>query len=247
MLRSAKPEGRHLVQAADEVAFSPAELVGLDEPVRRYFTAAIAEGTPLARTARFRMRGRIRLGGWVPFHAHQVLTPHQGMVWSGRAGGVITGFDRYLDGRGLADWKILGRVAVMHAEGRDVDRSAAGRCGAEAIWVPTALLPRFGVAWSTIDDHLVTARYDLDGVPIELHLELDDLGRVRACVFDRWGDPDETGTARWVPFGGDITGSSEFGGVSIPGEGRFGWFHGTDRWSEGEFFRFHITHHGLVS
>jgi len=61
-------------------------------------------------------------------------------------------------------------------------------------------------------------------------------------VFDRWGDPDETGSWAWHPFGGEITGYRSFaGGLTIPSAGRFGWRFGTDRWAEGEFFRYEIT------
>jgi hypothetical protein len=81
-----------------------------------------------------------------------VLNPHHGFVWAARAAGVIAGSDRYLDGQGSLDgqgrmdWKLLGLVTVAHADGQDVSRSAAGRAGAEAVWLPTALLPRFGGA-----------------------------------------------------------------------------------------------------
>jgi Family of unknown function (DUF6544) len=54
---------------------------GLPEPMRRYLRASIAPGTPLARSARFRMRGSIKLGNtWVRFRARQTLGPHRGFV-----------------------------------------------------------------------------------------------------------------------------------------------------------------------
>jgi len=78
--------------------------------------------------------------------ARQVLNHHEGFVWSARAAGVITGSDRYLDGAGAQDWKLAGVVTVAYGDGPDVSGSAAGRGGAEEIWVPTALLPRFRVS-----------------------------------------------------------------------------------------------------
>jgi len=33
----------------------------------------------------------------------------------------------------------------------------------------------------------------------------------------------------------------------IPSAGRAGWFYGTDRWSEGEFFRYEFTDFHLVT
>ncbi len=229
-------------------AFSNAELEGLPDPVCRYLGAAIAPGTPLAVAARFQMRGSIKLGRrWVPFRARQIEAPHHGFVWAARAGGVIFGSDRYADGRGAMNWKVLGLVHVMHADGPDVSRSAAGRVGAEAVWVPTALLPRFGVTWSATDPHHIMANYRLDDVAIELRYTLGDDARVRSVVFDRWGDPDSSGTWGHHPFGFEVTGYSTFDGVTIPSGGRAGWFYGTGRWSEGEFFRSEITQYHLVA
>lgn len=45
-----------------DTVFSPAEVSRLPEPVRRYLTAAIAEGTPLTTGVRLKMRGHIKLG-----------------------------------------------------------------------------------------------------------------------------------------------------------------------------------------
>ncbi len=228
-------------------SFAEAELEGLPDPVRRYLGAAIAPGTPLAAAARFRMRGSIKLGQrWVRFRARQIETPHHGFVWAARAGGIIVGSDRYADGQGAMNWRVLGLVRVMHADGPDVSRSAAGRVGAEAVWVPTALLARFGVTWSATDPHCITANYRLDDAEIELHYTLGDDAQVQSVVFERWGDPDSSGIWGHHPFGFEATGYSTFDGVTIPSAGRAGWFYGTDRWNEGEFFRFEITDFHLV-
>jgi hypothetical protein len=237
---------RRLMDPPDPGAFDPSELDGLPKPVRDHLTAAIVPGAPLARTAQLRMNGTIALRRWIPFRAHQTLTPHRGFLWHGRAAALITGSDRYVDGEGVADWRVFGR-SVMHAEGVDASRASAGRCGAEAIWVPTVLLPRFGVAWTAEDERHITARYEVDDVPIVLELELDERAHLRACVFQRWGDPERTGTAGWHPFGGRVTAYAHFGPVVIPQSGRFGWFYGTERWETGEFFRYHISHHRLVT
>ena len=153
-------------------SFSDVELEGLPDPVRRHFKEAIAPGTPLATSASFRMHGSIKLGRrWVPFRARQVLAPHHGFVWAASAGGVIVGSDRYVGGQGAMDWRLLGLIRVMHADGPDLSRSAAGRAGAEALWVPTALLPRFGVTWTATDPRHLTASYRLDDTCIAICVE----------------------------------------------------------------------------
>ena len=153
-------EGR-LLRPAEPGEFTAAELEGLPEPARRHLAQAIAPGAPLATSARLRMRGHIKVGRWLPFRAREVLDPHHGFVWAARAAGVIAGSDRYLDGVGAMDWKLLGLAAVAHGEGPDQARSAAARAGAEGMWVPTALLPRFGVRWTAGGPDRVTVRHQL--------------------------------------------------------------------------------------
>ncbi len=108
-------------------SFSESELEGLPDPVRRYLSTAVAPGTALAAAARFRMQGSIKVGKrWLPFRAREVLAPHEGFVWAARAGRVIVGSDRYVDGRGGMDWRILGLVRVIHADGPDLSPGDAG-------------------------------------------------------------------------------------------------------------------------
>ena len=238
--RLSEPEAR-LLQPPEPARFSAAELQGLPEPVQRHLEQAITPGTALATSARLRMRGHIKVGRWLPFRAHQLLNPHHGFVWTARAAGIIAGSDRYLDGDGGLDWKLLGLLTVAHAEGPDVSRSAAGRAGAEAIWLPTALLPRFGVRWAARSGDQVTAGFRVGDTPLELQLRLDAAGRIASLVFDRWGDPDNRGAFGWHRFGGELTGYRSFQGLTIPSQGRLGWFYGQDRWPAGEFFRYQIT------
>jgi len=70
---------------------------------------------------------------------------------------------------------------------------------------------------------------------------------VRSVVFDRWGDPINSRSWAYHSFGFEATGYATFDGVMIPRAGRAGWFHGTDRWHEGEFFRSEITNYHLVA
>lgn len=239
------PDDRARVEAAlvlDPVGrFGGSELDGLPEPVRRYLGGAIAPDTPLARSARIEMSGHLRVGRWLPFRATEILAPHRGFVWAARAGWVVSGSDHYADGKGELDWTLAGMVRLVHAEGADVSRSAAERAAAEAVWLPTALLPRFGVTWGASDRHNIHASYSIHGRTIELRYGLDDDATVRTLAFDRWGDPDGSGEWGLHPFGGEFSSQATFGGVTIPSAGRLGWHFGTDRWPAGEFFRFRIT------
>jgi hypothetical protein len=236
------PDGLRLVREADPGPFSAAELDGVPDPVPHHLSRAIAAGTPLARSAYVRMRGRIKVGVWLPFRAREVLSPHDGFVWAARAAGLINGSDRYVDGAGRSEWALLRRTLVR-ADGPDITRSAAGRAGAEAIWLPTALLPRYGVRWTAPEPGSAISSFTVDGVDVVTHYRLDGDGRIRSFVFDRWGDPDNTGTWGWHPFGGEITAHGTFDGVTIPAAGRLGWYSAT----AGASFRFRITELRLLS
>lgn len=229
---------------ADAGAFDEAEVAGADEPVRRYFRAAIAPGTSLARAARLRMHGSIKLTKrWVPFRADELLAPLQGYYWPAKvAGGLLRGSDQYADGNASMLWKLLGLVPIVRAGGPDVARSAMGRGAAEGIWLPTALLPRYGVVWHAANDEQIVAEIPIGGHRVTLQLTIDRDGHLRSVHLDRWTDADGTGIFGWHPFGVEAGASRTFPcGITMPADGAGGWFHGTDRWHEGEFMRFSIS------
>jgi hypothetical protein len=226
--------------------FETEPIGALPEPARRYLSAAIEEGTPLANGAWLEMRGRIKLGRWLSFTARQVLAPRFGTVWMATIAGIIRGGDRYVAGVGGMDWRLFGRLPVMRADGDDVSRSTAERAAGESIWVPTAVLADPATTWSAehADGVTVTARVD-DHV-VDLHHEIDAGGRLRSSHFDRWGDPDRTRSWATHPFGVEVTGNRTFEGVTIPNRGRAGWHFGTPRWEEGVFYEYEISGYELL-
>jgi hypothetical protein len=65
-------------------------------------------------------------------------------------------------------------------------------------------------------------------------------GSLRDVVPQRWGNPDGRPFGRY-PFGVSVAEEATFAGVTIPSVLRAGWWWGTDRVAEGEFFRAHST------
>jgi hypothetical protein len=227
--------------------FDDLELDGMPEPVRRYFLASIDPGTRLASSARLRMRGSIKIGAlWLKFRADQLLAPRYGFVWDAHVGGILAGSDRYAGGRGAMGWKLLGSLRVLHADGPDVSKSSAGRAGAEAMWLPTAMLPRFGVSWSATDDDHICASYRLDDTDLELRYTLGSDSLVKAIALDRWRSGDKERPARPCRFVHEALDYSSLEGLTIPTRGRAAWFDGTDDWRAGEFFRYDISAFELI-
>lgn len=217
----------------------PEQLSALPEAARRYLEHAIAPGTSLASAVRLRMHGEIKLKGWLPFTAEQVIRQDRGMIWraSVRMRGLpVRGFDRILDGAGEMRWKLLGLIPVMTASGPDISRSAAGRLQAEHMWLPSALCLE-GVSWSESASSQLRAAFTAQGHPGELTLTVDGTGRLESVKMQRWGNP-EGDAFHAADFGGIAEAEGTFSGYTIPTRLRVGWYFGTDRFaSEGEFFR----------
>jgi hypothetical protein len=121
-------------------------LVGdLDEPVQRFFTHAIRDGAALGDGVRLTMTGRIKVGTWLPFTAEQTVDGRS-FGWRARVGwGPITPLrvvDRYADGAGVTEGRLLGRLTLFHADDLDTTRSAAARAALESVvFAPPSVLP----------------------------------------------------------------------------------------------------------
>ena len=242
--RSVRAEWQRLVNAGASPPrlFDPADLGPLPEPVRRWVRHSIAPGASLATTTRLSMHGEIRLGRWRPFTATQVLAPPNGFIWAATARVAripVTGFDRYSSRAGQMRWRLLGFVPAMSAAGPVVDHSAAGRLAIES----TVLLPTGYQQpdWSAVQDpQTATAKWNIDGHEEQVAIRVDAAGRLVEASMHRWGTPDNEPPGRY-PFGVTLRDERTFAGITIPTTIRAGWWWGTDRQDQGEFFRARIT------
>ena len=224
------------MSAGARTRFDPAMVEGLDEPVRRYFTHALRPGAPLGAGVRLRMRGRIKVGAWLPFRATW-LGDGRSFLWSARVGwgplSVLRAVDRFADGAGSMDVLLFGRVPVIHADDVDTARSAAGRAAVEAaIWAPAALLPSRGVEWRAEREDVIVASWDVPPERPEVRLELDAAGGVRRVM--RW-DGGAHGLRGYIPCGATVDAERRFGDLVLPSRVTVGWWYGTPRWAP--FFR----------
>jgi len=147
--------------------YDESEIEGLPAPVSRYFRTVLRHRQPAIVGARLVQEGRFRTGdgdnSWRPFVATQVFrAAPPGFVWDARirsAPGVhVCVRDSYVAGAGSMRGEILGLVPVVDVH--DTPEIAAGalqRYLAEAMWLPTKLLPSQGISWSAIDDNAARA------------------------------------------------------------------------------------------
>lgn len=217
--------------------FSPELVAGLPKPVQRYFLHAIAPGTPLASSVTLTMSGSIKLQKeWLSFTASELLSPFRGFIWKpvvSMKKKPLRGADYYYNGQAGMRF-FMSFLPVVSASGPQIARSALGRMVGEAVWLPAALLPQRGIAWEALDKEHIQATVRVNDETHTLVLTIDDDGRLREMVFDRWSNKEQA----LIPFGLLAGEERTLGGYTIPARARVGWWYGSERFAtEGEFFR----------
>lgn len=207
-------------------------------PGARWLNRVAPVGAPPYRGTVLRMHGEIKLGRWQPFTAEQVISP-TGFLWAARAGRFlvsIRGHDLFWTGGGELDWRLFGVFPVMRRSDEDVWRSAAGRHAAELL----VFAPWFGrsthVTWAEGPDGRAQATVALGRFVHRISMNIDADGRLLDLAFPRWGDPGD-GVFREERFGVVFESEIRLEDHVLPGSFSAGWWPGTDRWAEGEFFR----------
>jgi hypothetical protein len=224
-----------------DARFTPDMVAGVAEPVRRFFCHAIREGAPLAHRVRLSMRGRIKVGAWLPFTADQE-NDRASFVWRAQVGvgrlGILRVTDRYADGAGSMEGRLFGRRRVFGAGDEHTTRSAAGRAALEAAaFAPMTLLPGCGVSWRAESDELIVASWELPPERPEVLLSIDERGSVRSVSALRWGRRKDKSYG-YLPCGCDVHAERRFGDVVIVGRCSVGWGFGTPDYAP--FFRAEI-------
>jgi hypothetical protein len=204
--------------------------MSLEAPVRRYFEHALHGQALVARGVRLAMKGRIKVGAWLPFSATQEIDGLS-FTWRARvAAGWLTVTDRFAVGRGSTEGRLFGRRRVFGAEGEDVSRSAAGRAALESIFAPMSLLPERGVAWRAEDDDLIVARLDIPPERPELRIRIDRDGALGGVTALRWGNAGQKEYG-YIPCGCEVHAERRFGDVVVPSRVTVGWWFGTSRYA----------------
>ena len=209
----------------------------LPAPVRRYFRAVLRDGQPLVRTARISQTGRFRTeasgdpaAGWRPFEARQVFTAEPpGFVWDARVRMAPLASVRVRDGyvRGAATMRgaVLGLLPVVdEPDGADLRAGALQRYLAEAVWLPTALLPGPRLSWSPIDDAHARATLVDGSTTVSLDFEFGAGGEIAGSDTPARRRA-ETGKGRYVtqPWGGRYRAYVDRGGMRVPLESEVYW------------------------
>lgn len=202
----------------------------LPAPVARYFRATLKEGQPFIRTARIQQQGEFWLKSeWIPFTAQQYFsaTP-PGMIWDAdmqmNALLNVRVRDAYVGGQGFMQGKLLALIPVMNEQGNaELKAGAMQRYLAEAVWLPTALLPSENLQWSAIDDERALATLTDAGLTVSLEFRFNDNGEIISVYTPGRYYREDDGRYVLKPWAGYHRAYAERSGMRIPIEGEVEW------------------------
>jgi len=205
---------------------------GVPPPVARYFSVALGSNPARVTRARIRWSGQFLVrpdaGRWAPFDADQVFTAHSpGFVWDARIrmglGMTTLVRDAFVEGHGSMRGAVLGVVPVVNAPRTpELDAAALQRYLAEAVWLPSALLPRQGVRWTPLTETSARASIRAGGTEVTLDFAFGPDNLV-ARVFTTARFRDVHGTNVPTPWEGRFLRYEERGGIRVPVEAEVAW------------------------
>jgi len=200
--------------------------------VRRFFERALTPGQRLVAHAVCTQSGSFLVRPprtWRPFDALERFdTAPPAFMWDARIralpGLAIAVHDTLRDGQGFVSARLLKVVRLASAGGTPAIAIAAlQRYLAEAVVLPTALLPREGVRWSALGDGSARATLTTGGTTASLEFTFGEDGLV-ASVYapDR---PRDLGGGRSVPtpWRGRWWDAVLRDGMRVPSRGEVEW------------------------
>jgi hypothetical protein len=210
-----------------------ASFTQLPPPVARYFRQVLQDGQKLISVASVHQSGVLRTSTttetWSSFRAsHIVVPPATGFIWNARVemplAAHVQVLDSYIAGAGAGRVNLLSAFAVASEAGTpELNAGALHRYLAEAVWYPTALLPRPGLVWSPIDDRAALATLTDRGATVSLEFRFNEAGEVTGIYSPgRFGRFD--GGFKQVPWEGHFRDYQIQAGMRVPLYGEVGWY-----------------------
>jgi len=228
-------------QRAQPSSVTEAELAEMPEPVQRWLRNSHIAGGERTLTVRLKQEGQFRLGedkGWMPYKAEQYFTTDPpGFIWKASFAMAplvtIRGRDRYVNGQGDIDMRVLSLLPVARKSGGGLNQGALLRYLGEIAWFPAAALSP-SITWVAVDHNSARATMSYQGVAATATFAFDGDGQVTSITAQRYNDAKGDLEAWTIP----IRSYREFNGIRIPVEGDGVW-----NYNSGDFayIRWRIT------
>lgn len=151
--------GIRSARASQGEPIGESDWAGLPPPVATYFRRALPVGKPPLASVQIEQLGQMLINDrWRDFSAVEQLSARPpSFVWDARVRMAPLVYtlvrDAYIDGTASMGASLAGLFRVADERGGEaLNAGALYRYLAEATWMPAALLPRYGVVWSPVDE-----------------------------------------------------------------------------------------------
>jgi hypothetical protein len=197
-----------------DTLFSHEQLLGLPEPVQRYFKLVLKEGQPYISYARITHNGQFKAGfdkDWMAIKGEQYATTEKpGSIWKGTTSTFVAR-DMYIKDIGRLVVSLFSLHNVVDAKGEQYDQGEILRWLGESVLYPTNLLPSERLQWSAIDSQTAKLTFDYNQLSLFFLLTFNDTGEITQMETKRYMDDKNLGT--WII---KLAEYKEMNGVVVP-------------------------------
>lgn len=208
------------------------EFEGLPASVAKFFRLVLKDGQPIIRSARIVHTGKFNISGkengWSLFKSTQYYSSNPpGFVWDANIKMAplinVRVRDAYVAEQGSIQAKVLSVVSVADEHDKpELNAGSLMRYLAEAVWLPTALLPGEGVKWKAIDKNAALATLSDGETTVSLEFRFNEKGEITS-VFSHERFRDVKGKYELAAWSGYFGSYEERNGMLIPIEGEVEW------------------------
>jgi len=227
----------------EQGVITPEDLAGLPEPVQKWLKRSGVVGRERVHTVFLKQEGMMQLEpeqAWMPVEAEQYFTVESpGFIWKAKVKMnplmFFTGLDKYCQGHGSMQIKLLSLIPVVDAQGTEIDQGTLVRYLGEIIWFPAAALSDY-LQWEEQGPNAARVTMSYGGITASATFDFTEQGDVVGFSTMRYREV--KGQYSLEKWGARITGYREFNSLRIANEGEVIWY-----LPEGEFpwYRFRIT------
>ena len=175
------------------------QLIGLPEPVQRYFKLVLKEGQHYISYARIKHEGQFKTGfnkDWINIKGEQYATTERpGFIWKGTTA-MFTARDMYISDIGRLVVSIFSLYNIVDAKGEQYNQGELLRWLGESILYPTNLLPGERLEWLPIDSTSSQLIFNYHGLSLFFKITFNEIGEITEMETKRYMD--EKNLETWV-------------------------------------------------
>jgi hypothetical protein len=216
--------------------FHYSQLLGLPEPVQRYFKHILKDGQSYISYAGITHDGQFKTGldkDWINIKGEQYATTEKpGFIWKGTTS-MFTARDMYIADKGRLIVSLFSLYNVIDAKGEQYNQGELLRWLGESVLYPTNLLPGERLQWFAIDSQSAKLTFNYNGLSLFFIITFNEVGEITRMETKRYMD--KTKLQTWVIKSSDY---KEMNNVVVPSTFEVLW-----RLEKGDFSyaKFNVT------